>query len=638
MTRSLPLLVAGVIILATLISGCGGGSSDTPGVTLTIGADVEYATRAHSRAPIITAKLDAGGTVTVYNFETGAVITSGVLDSSGTCDLDVTPGLTVAVVVEGTREGKTYRFSTIIPVTPSVDTEYILDPVSSMAAEAIAQQYYAQNKAIDQGTFDDVAEQAAIYYADHLGADYSTSDGTLIGGTEFGAADSLDETELADVIAAVPDTIDDNLVAGKNAVQQIKDAGSPIAALVSAESLDIEGVISNEVLDSYADLGSRLDELILPLIFGDVELDGERTSIHDLTSGQNYTVASKVGSHVVLEDAGTGTAGQVRITYETGGETYTVVRRTSGSNYEITQTFSGDPHQEYKVTTPTTPPSGEDPSVTISVSLEDEVFTTAVIFVGTASATGEDEEHYTRVAFNGTLTTPEITSTMTCQADFPSSLPAGANPDDSIYEYPTRMILSNGRITLVGDDATITIAGSCTVTTQVLSGGDYAWIMPKTIDFNGSYTNSDTGMDFSGSIEADLTWEVVGDHENVSSGTLSMQGELSRTGYASYNADIDVTKTGDDATATISLAAGASTLDGTGTVTIDPETGPTSFSLSLTNQDGIDFGLAMNEADVVSGSIVVGDTTVATITKETDAGQDYLKITYTDDTFETLYF
>lgn len=144
--RNKLLFALATICISVLIAGCGGGGGgEQPGTILTIGADVSTGGTAGSSSvradSTLTAPLDAGSLVVAYDFKTGKEVARGTLDSTGWCTLRITPGLTVAVVITGTREGKNFRFSTIIPQVPIYSKEYVLTPATSIAAEAIAQEF-----------------------------------------------------------------------------------------------------------------------------------------------------------------------------------------------------------------------------------------------------------------------------------------------------------------------------------------------------------------------------------------------------------------------------------------------------------------------------------------------------------------
>jgi hypothetical protein len=140
MRTRLVLLAIVATLLAAVMVGCGGGGggvATTPGVTLTVNTDTALvAVKAASSRLVASAPLEAGATVVVYDYKTGTEIGRGTLDSNGQCNVSVTPGLTVAVVITGTHDGKAYRLSTIVPSVPTTDTTCTATLATSVAAES----------------------------------------------------------------------------------------------------------------------------------------------------------------------------------------------------------------------------------------------------------------------------------------------------------------------------------------------------------------------------------------------------------------------------------------------------------------------------------------------------------------------
>jgi len=631
--------VTSVVIVAAVLAGCGGGGGGQPGVTLTIGGDTSpQSSRADTRAATLIAPVDPGAVVTVYDFKTGSVIKTGTIDATGFCRLDITPGLTVAVVITGTRSGKSYRLSRIIPVVPVGDTEYVVGPATTLAAEAIGEKHYRTGAAIDEGTVDVVTGLAETYVQAHTSADFSVGGG-LIAGTTFGAAGSLNATALQSIIDAVPNTIDNNLVAGKNAVQQIKEAGLPLEAILSQELPDANSIFTTEVAAKYEALAARLGKLILPSILGDLQYNASEASVFGLTVGQAYKVSEKVdGILVIADDPAHNQAGKITIIYttipgETPAGTYKVEAVKSGSQWTVTQTFTGDPQQLYTVTVPEVPETGPgaNPTLTINASLKDSDFSTPLTFSGTVRAAGTDPEHYTSITLSGTLSTPQLSSSGTFQANFPASLPAGADPSSSTYGFPTAFSMSNASITGTSGGTTIRLTGSVSVTTALITAGGGPEVLPKHIESSITYSNSHTGLSFSGSITGDWSNPASGVDETTAKGSLHVNGQLSREDHPTYSVDMRVTLDSGTATCQIDLRAGSATLQGTGSLALTA-TGLGSADLTLTNQNGVQFTIARDALGNITGSVKVGTTKVADITKE----GDLLKITYTDHTFDAF--
>lgn len=650
MRAKLALLVLGLAGLAWMIAGCGGGGGDgsLPGVQLSIIGDTAptqnrvSATRADT---IVRAPLDAGAAVTVYGYMTGQVLATGTLDASGRCNVTVTSGLTVVVVITGTRTVDSvpipYRLSSIIGRVPPGGGEYIVDPATTIAAEAIATKHpMGSGTALDQGTVDQALEAATSYVMAHLSDDYSVGGG-LIGGSSFGEPGSIDTAKVADVVAAVPDIIDNNVVAAKNAVQQIKEMGIPLPSMFSQERTDIEGILTNEITAKYTALWTRLSELIIPahssLTYGGVEV-----RVTELTMGQAYKVTDYNSAHpIIVDDPANNQPGQITLTYETPpGETpagvYTVVARQEASRWICTQQFSGDPEQLYTFDTPDLDLQGNpvSPSYTVTVNLRDKDFTTPLTFDGTITAQGIGTY---QVVLDGSLTSAELNSSGALEANFPSSLPEGADPDsDSIYEFPTSLSMSNANVAVSVGGTTVTLTGNIAVATILVSDDTGLTVKPKTVSMLGIYSNSHTGLSFDGSITGDWT-NPPADDPTTANGSLRMCGELTRAGHPAYYADLVFALDSGTATLTVDFRLGTDVLRGTCTGTLSAEGDVTSGSLQLTNQDGVQLNFTLGADGTMSGDLKAGGERTATITKEHDPLGDRLDITYTDGTFDSIY-
>ena len=652
MRKILVLLIPLFIGLAFLLSGCGSGGDDSPlapGVTLTIGAETGTVAEGMTRADVsLLAPLDAGAVVTVYDFRTGAVIKTGTLDSNGFCDLStVTTGLTVAIVVTGSRDGQPYRLSTIIANVPNSDDTVLLTPATSIAAEAVAQQYYTLNQIIDAATFEEVLDAAQTYVNNNPGANYSLN-GTLIQGSTFGADGSLDETALASVLAAVPDAIDNDIVLAKNAVQQVREAGFTLDRMVQLPPPDLQSIFTQTVIDNYTALSDRLNFLMLPAILGDMDYyDGNYWQygipIVALTPDKAYQVTTNYGGYLEIEDdPSNDTPGQVTITDSTTATTYTLVcKQTSETTMQVTQTSNGDAQMQYRATV--TLPMGLDqsnPMVQVSISLRDATYTTPLTFVGTVSAVGENFEQYTRITYAGTLTTPEVTSNCVLQANFPATVPVGAEPDAQVYDFPTSFSMTDTNLVFHGPDFTVSLTGEITATSQVVTGEDgYKTVLPKTFSLSGGYADTGNGIDFDGEINANWNNPTADPDPSTVSGSVSLEGTFAREGFPTYAVDLSFTMTGGllgapgTLTTIIDLQAGAYRLQGTGSANILPDGSVVNPSLTLTNQAGVTFTLVDDGGDL-SGIITVGATQVATITGGEFGG---IRVTYTDSTFDELF-
>ncbi|HEY3418905.1 MAG TPA: hypothetical protein VGM23_18680, partial [Armatimonadota bacterium] len=455
--------LAALALVSLMLQGCSsssGGFTVLPGSRLTIGGDTAYTDRTAARTvATLSAPLAAGAVIDVYNFQTGVKLTSGQIGSDGFGTVNITPGMTVAIIITGTRAGVSYRLSTIIPSVPTADTELVADPATSLAAEAIAQQYF-RSSLIDQGTFEKVLTAARNYLQSHPGASIALGGGLIAGGSTFGVAGALDATQLAAVIAAVPTVIDNKIVAAKNAVQQFKEVGLPLESVLNQERPNLDnlyasctGAINNAslhtVLAKYNGLGDRLGTLLLPALFGNwlyVDVLNPTgvwgKSIFQFVPGMGYLVTQTPSYLRVTPNAAYNVADQITIVLVTPGGNYQLVAKmTSPSTAELRQTCTNDANMQYAVTA--TASSGDltnlgtNPTFQTDISLADSQLTTPVTFNGTLSATGADLQSYTRIIYAGTLDSGEVHSGATVTVNFPSALPAGAPSEQSIYDFPT---------------------------------------------------------------------------------------------------------------------------------------------------------------------------------------------------------
>lgn len=633
-TRTGLIPIAALATVVVLLSGCGGGGGGggiATGTPLTILTNTAGSgSLPETRDASVAAPLESGEAV-VYDFSTGREITRSPLDSNGRCTVRVSPGLTAVVVVTGTRQGKQYRLSTIIPVTPQAAAEYVADPITSLASEAIGKKYFRTNTVIDQATLDTVMNAASEFAHSNPSADYSVGGG-VFGSAAYGQPGCINETAAANVLDAVPDTIDNDLVQAKNAVQQIKEAGVPLSEMLSQERPDIESIVTQAVIDKYAGIGDRIGTLIGPALFGELKVgDDWGISVFDLTPGRVYQ-ATKTMDCIELNDAGAGTAGQIRITMADDGGTCTVTASKSGSTWTVTQRHSADSAQLYRVTIPQPPDEpGSNPSYSVTMSLEDSVFTTPVTFNGTLSATGASSSSYTQIVFNGTLNSPNLSSSGRLEVNFPSSKPAGADPDKTIYDFPSSFTMTNADIRVTGEGKTVRLTGGITASTAnvQVDGGVSAW--PRHIELNGGYTNSASGLAFEGSITGDWTNPAAGVDQTTAVGTVNVAGELTRSGHPSYYVNFTFNLNGGELTTDIDLQMGPSTLTGQATAALTHD-GVSNADLTLTNQSDVEFNLTRSAAGVISGSIMVGESRVADISVE----GGLLRIDYTDGTFEAF--
>jgi len=623
-----------VAMLAVTLVGCGGGGGggpETPGVTLTISADTTWAeTRSvTSRAPIINAPLEDGAVVVAYDYRTGDEIPGarGTL-TAGRCPLQVTPGDFIVVVITGKSGGKDYRLSTIIPSVPVADEDVVADPATTIAAEAYASKYPMGTGTVPPFP-DAILAEATAYVQANPGDDYSVGGG-LIGEPAFGTPGSIVVTEIPLVVAAVPDA-SNGLALAKDAVQQIKEAGVPLLAMVNQEIPDAEGIFTEEVLDKYDAFASRLSHESLSgwvMMYG-VHMGSEHLEFKEIPLGHTYTI-DDAGS---LTGTPGGPANQYTITYTDGGVTYTLVAVLSSSQWTVTETRSDDALLEYKVSFPqiVNEDPGSEPSLTGSLSFKDKDFPTAVTFNGTASAVGAGKDTYSKMVFDGTLTSPNFSSRGTFEVNFRSSLPDNHKPDAVIYDFPTSASMTDANISATdGAGTTITLTGAMSATATTITHDGYAQSVPTHFELSGTYGNSKSGLGFEGSITANWTNPGVVT-ELTAKGNVNLHGELTRTGHQTYYEDLAVALDNGAITSQIDLRVGGDSLKGTASGTMVHDNPPYG-TLTLTNQAGVQFNLESNSSYVLSGSVKAGYplTQVANITKVGDR----MRITFTDDTFE----
>jgi hypothetical protein len=640
--RSVVLVIAAAILAAGLVGcgggGGGGGQTDLPGVSLTISADTtgDGTRSVTSRGPIINAPLDEGAVAIAYEYRTGDEVARGTLDAGGQCTLDVTPGLTIVVVITGTKGGKDYRLSTIIANVPVADEEVFADPATTIAAEAVASKHpKGSDTVLDDATFDAVLTQATAYVVANADGDYSLTGG-LIGGTAFGGVGSIVVATVQAVVDAVPAVIDSNLILAKNAVQQIKEAGIPLMAMTEQEIPDAEGIFTDEVLGKYEALADRLSDqsLLGGVAMRGVNIGGEYFDLMEIPLGHTYTLDGESGT---LTETGDGQADRYTITYiYTNGETATctLVAVKNGSQWTVTETRDTDALLEYKGSFPeiVNEDPGHDPSLTGSFSFKDTDFPTPLTFNGTASAVGSDKDAYTKMVFDGTLAAPDFSARGRFEVNFRSTMPSNAKPDDVIYDFATSASMTDASIAATDSAGnTITLTGDMSATATTITKDGYAQQVPTHFEMSGTYGNSQSGLGFEGSITANWTNPGVVT-ELTAKGSVNLHGELTRTGYPPYYEDLTVTLDNSAITSDIDLRVGGNRLHGSASGTMVHDNPPYG-TLTLTNQSGVQFNLAIDTSEVFSGSMKAGDP-LTEVTKSITKVGDRMRITFTDDTYE----
>ncbi|MGC8863026.1 MAG: hypothetical protein ACP5R5_09675 [Armatimonadota bacterium] len=655
------VLLAFLLAAGVALTGCGGGGGGggggqaiTPGVSIMVGADTAVGTamsesrQGSTRAVTnLVAPLDDGAVVSVYNFQTGDLIKTGTL-SGGWCELkDIPAGLSLAIVVTGKRAGKDYRLSTLVPVVVESGAQYVADPTTSVAAEAFALQHFAKNKVFSQDDLAPVLNAARQFAQTHSDADFSVGGG-IFTGTAFGKSGSLNASapDINNVIASVG-TIDDKLARAKNTVTLIEEAGTPLRALLDPELVDFRNVFTEQVISRYQTLAENMGKLLLPAIsIGGMLMAGgpDDLTIGSLTLGRRYIVTgTNPDGRLIIQDAGAGTPNQISIQRDLslGGSSgvYTVVGKKTGSNWEITQTFTGDSQQQYTMVVPEVSfgqGPGANPTLAGTASLKDKNFTTPITLSVTLAASGADPDHYTSITFNGTLVTPQVSSSGAFRADFAASPPPGAAQWQKHYDFPTAFSMTDGRIVVKTGSKTITIEGDLTGTTQFVRLAEAVETIPANVAFMGKYANTHTGLNFEGSINLSASYEAGQNDARPKPGsTASLQGLLVKQGHPTYSLNLSANRTATGITANLNLVAATISLSGTTTLTIDQGTGDvTGASAALTSSTGVLLELARSGAGQMSGIIKVEGVKVADVLFPPHA----VRINFTDGTFKEYQF
>lgn len=736
-------LLSGILALALFLTGCGGGGSSSdhnlqPGTVLTVTASTELQGLAATRG---SSTMQVGATIEVIDFKTGTTIATGTIGSNGSGQVSVSAGLTVAVLVKGKLGTKEYRLSTLIPVVPSTATTVVIDPVTSIASEVLAQKHFGST--FDQTTFENAKGAALNYFLANPDADVALGNGLINNNSQFAGNNAINEETLAPVEDTVPDEIDDSLVKAKNAIQQIKEAPIPFTAVLQQERPSLERMYQSmtsggvdtapfgAINDKYRILSDRLNALLFPAIGGDWHYVGMRdANLFQLTMGEGYRVVRHVDNNYgfpeewlqISVDSSLRVADQVTVVYTPdalgmlrGGAFYKIIVTENATSWNVVQTYSGDAKLRYAAIVPKVGTLGGNPEFTGHIKLEDQYLTEPIIFDGTAKATGTDKDHYTHMEYNGKLTSEELVANGEFAVDFPDTLPMGADPFQKTYDFPTNFSMRNAyinvtlpnmtasiageiavncttvmdgdelacvpsRVTLSGakfaasvgqrsveltgnidigmayiaegdsyesyptaisasngvkvSNGTndITVSGSFAGTSEMLMVGGEATVYPSYIKLTGAYNNTDSKQSFNGSITANWDNPGVATDLLTAEGSIELVGELKSQGYAVYAADLTFKNDGaGNVTCDIDKIAWlANQLTGSATGTLT-KTGVTAAALTLDNQDGVHFSMALT-AGAVTGTISVNNVQQATIIPE----NGLLKIVFTDNTHEYL--
>ncbi|MGQ9581161.1 MAG: hypothetical protein ACUVT8_09475 [Armatimonadota bacterium] len=653
MVRKISLVFLAVVV-ATVVTGCGGGGGGTgggdavtPGVTLLVGADTVYGgsvpeARLMQAGPIhLKAPVEDGAQVLVYNFETGELIKTGTI-TNGWCRLENVPsGLSLAVVVKGKRGEKNYRLSTLIPVVTG-EKEYVADPVTSVVAEAFSTQNFAKNTVFSDDDLKDVEVMARQWVQAHSGFDFSI-DGGVFTSTDFGKEGSLNPNapDINRVIEAVR-PVNDKIARAKNTITLAEEAGTPFWKMVGLESLDLQEVFTDQVISKYNTLYKNMGNLLVPAIATELRLNGQKMNVSGLEVGRKYTVTGiePYDSYLILRDDGAGTSGYITIRREVPGDgIYTLVAKHEGSSWILTQTCTGDAQMQYKFIISDKilqlEEFGENPTISGTLTARDKNLATPVTLQLSASATGADPDHYTAFTITGNISTPEVTMSGSFGGTFASSLPEGAAEWQSRYDFPTSVSMTNARVTVKVGSKQITLQGNLSGKTQFVRLSDRVVAAPNVLRFSGGYSNTSTGLTFTGSITSDITWVAKNNEAEPSTGTITVSGSLKKPDHPTYSIDVKANKTATQMSVNLSLTAATISFDGTGIVKFDQTSGdPKSASMRLEASTGAVIYYSKSETGAESGRIEVDGTKVADIT----FSENVIRINFTDGTFKAFPF
>lgn len=719
------LFVSAVVLVALVVTGCGGGGggggaaiTGGTGILMTIGADAGGGGLGRSRDGVITAKLDAGAVIEAFDFATGTKLATGTIGADGKGTISLPASKTVVVTVTGTRDGKQYRLSLIIPSTTTGQTEYEADPATTMAAEAVAEKLgYAEGTvvAIDNKTWDDVVAAAEAYIVANPDPDMWIGGGLIETGKAFGAEGSINVEELGDVVDSVPETIDNDMVKAKNAVFQIKEAGVPFKTLLDEEIPDVGMVaeatgnaIDDAHLEQYAEkyrvLADRINDLIIPAVIGGFTTPpqqlGDPTgglSIMDLELGKAYQVIGRENGLLMLEEIAGGEAGKVKIILVDGATTYALRGTPSAGDtvWTLVQTSSSDAQLNYSVAVN----SGTAP--TLNISLRDNDITTPLTFDGRATTVGPAGGPYTSITITGALSSAEVVANGTATLKFPEQ-PLGRVVIEENYPsevdinltngtfragtisatasgslvmmmtpvaisglpslpLPTEITLTNASLTVNADGHVSSVSGSGTIKTSYVEteegmpdilpteftvtsfsasldggqvtatgslsvkavvpdkSGDIGEVLPTEATLNGTFTNNHNGTSFTGTLTG--VWDnpsVDATPANVQ-GTVTAVGTLKRAHYEDFSLNLAVVADGEGTAALTINTLGwtNSNLTGAGAFAFDEDGNVTEATLTVTNQDDVQFVLDQD----YSGTVSVGGTEVGTISQNGTAAQ-----------------
>lgn len=563
--------VIGLLLVAFLLVGCGGGGGSKkgdltgggltdPGIKVTVlpdtafQGDAAYASGpskvpANNSEQQIGSPLDKGATIEAFDFETKQSLGKTTVGDDGKGTLTLPAGKTVLIVVTGKRDGKDYRLSAIIPFVEESGNCYV-GPAQTLAAEAIGQKYYGET-GIDDQTWQDVLDEANNVLNGEEEIDFSIGGG-FVAGTDFGAPGSIDEGKAGDIIAAVPAEINSKLIKAKHTVKLINQTAIPLQGLMDQEYLGVYEIAAetydgiqnaglSAFVEKYTELGRSLGEMVDPLVFHGFEYEDKwEATLNDLEIGKKYKVDDDMHWHWKLVDSSGGTAGVITIIREIGDVTLTMTAKKAGGNWEFTQTSSADAQLNYTVSMP----NNENNTGNWAMSFKDKNITDPITFNGSVSA-AKIGNNKIQATYSGKLISKEV--------ELDAKVTAIQEGNDEDGGYMSKLTLQNLSAKYAESqlEASVTAAKVDVSMQRVEMGsGNWAWYKSAPASYNVENLKADITADgkksslgFSGKIECE-SYKVGGGHDlktlptkieassltaSLNDGSVLVKGSLSGT-------------------------------------------------------------------------------------------------------------
>lgn len=530
-------VVLTVLCICLTLTGCNGGSNNSinPGVSLKIGASTTLAMGMDRAKILIGGQLDQGAKIEVFNFQTGALITSGTIGSDGFGSVTLTPGLVVVVVITGKRDGKDFRLSLLLPSVPNGDITVVANPITTIASELIGEKFYKKSL-IDSDVYEKILLEAQKWCIDHPTVSSAITEHYMLPGG-FG---NIDESKFIDISAMIPATIDNSVVKGKNAIQQVREAGLPFRMLLNQETPSLRKIATAvntafngdkiaAIQTNYSKIGGNLSRLMLPAIQASWEMtdangnpiEGKTPNIFKLEMGKGYRIIQHIEEYGYNEyfynltfypDSTLDIPNQITMKMAVIGDFYTLTLKKDSNGWIMEQTAVVDTKLKYTLIIPTVSLNA-DPIAHGLFSFTDKNLITPVTFDGTAKATGVDKNHYSRIEFNGKLTSKEFEANGEFAADFVKELPLNAYPGDKIYDYLTGFTMTNAYIQFTSIKGVAKMGGSLVVKSEILQVNDRPRSFPTdyqlnegimSVTINGETLTDKVALSFGGSIGVKL--------------------------------------------------------------------------------------------------------------------------------------